>query len=114
MDELLRMIARAVFFAGGLYIIGDAALGAYHAHDGARATAALVFFPFTFLVHPWFAGLFWLQWAVLGSYWASILFETGGRRVAPVAAARPAPARLALVRTGGGPWESPVGPSRAR
>ncbi|MBI2462543.1 MAG: hypothetical protein HYV61_13825 [Candidatus Rokubacteria bacterium] len=115
MGELLRMMARAVFFIGGLYIIGDAALGAYHAHDTARAVAALVFFPFTFLVHPWFAGLWWLQWAVVGSYWASVFLGTGGRRVEPVAVAgRAASPRLAFARTGAGPWPSPLGPSRAR
>lgn len=75
MGELFRLAGRGVFLIGLVYIVGHAALASYLAHDYAMMAAKIFFFPITFLLHPWFAGLWWLQLLSLAGYWASTLFS---------------------------------------
>ncbi len=67
----LMWLGRGVFWIGLVYIVGHAALTSYRANDFVMLVAKLIFFPITFLLYPWYVGLWWLLLLSLVGYWAS-------------------------------------------
>lgn len=67
----LGLLGRGVFWIGLFYIVGHGALASYRAGEMGMAVAKVIFFPITFLLYPWFTGLWWVLLISLAGYWAS-------------------------------------------
>ncbi|MDI6891520.1 MAG: hypothetical protein QMD08_00775 [Actinomycetota bacterium] len=73
MRILIGLLGRLVFWVGLIVIVGHGALASYRAGDLVMAILKVVFFPFTFLLYPWFAGLWWLFLVSMVGYWLSTI-----------------------------------------
>lgn len=67
------VLGRLVFWAGLAAIIVHAIAHFLDTGDTAMAVAGAIFFPITYLIYPWFSGLWWLLLISLGGYWLSTL-----------------------------------------
>jgi hypothetical protein len=71
MRVFIGLIGRLVFWIGLILIVGHAALASYQAGEIGMAVLKVVFFPVTFILYPWFAGLWWLFILSMIGYWLS-------------------------------------------
>jgi hypothetical protein len=71
MRTVIGLIGRLIFWCGLVFIVGHAALASYRAGQTGMAVAKVIFFPLTFLIYPWYAGLWWLFFISLIGYWLS-------------------------------------------
>jgi hypothetical protein len=56
----LGILGRIVFWIGLIIIVGHSTLISLDQKDYIMVILKLIFFPITFLVHPWGSGLWWL------------------------------------------------------
>ena len=68
---IIGLISRIVFWIGLVYIVGHAVVYSYQIHDYGMSILKLVFFPLTYFIHPWTAGLQSIFIISLVSYWIS-------------------------------------------
>ena len=71
MRVIVGLIGRVVFFIGLLYIVGHAAVTSWRAGGHLWAILEIAFFPLTYIIWPWFSGLWWALLGSLVGYWAS-------------------------------------------
>ena len=74
MNKSIGIIGRIVFWLGLIYIVGHAALFYYTTGEIVTVGMALIFFPFTFFLYPWFHGLWWIFVISIIGYWLSTFF----------------------------------------
>lgn len=80
MRILLGIAGRIVFWLGLIYIVGSAALHFYLSGKLGYAIASIVLFPLTYMIFPWFFGL-WYIWIIsIIGYWVSTVIG----RIEPV------------------------------
>ncbi len=80
MRTVIGLIGRLVFWLGFLYIVGHAVLWSYVIHDYGAVVLKLVFFPLTYIIYPWYSGLWWVWLLSMVGYACSTLIG----RMAPV------------------------------
>lgn len=71
MKIIIGIIGRVIFWFGFIYVVGHAAYYYYSTHQVGMAILALVFFPITFLVYPWFHGIWLILIISIIGYWLS-------------------------------------------
>lgn len=69
----MARFGRFVFWAGLVIIVGEYVLVQFAIGNVFMAILGLIFFPITYLVSPWFTGLWWLLLLSLAGYWVSTL-----------------------------------------
>jgi hypothetical protein len=78
---VLALLSRAVFLLGTLVIVLTATVDAWQSGNPLLALAALVLFPITFFVYPWFTGLQLVWFVSLVAFWVSnVAAASAGRR----------------------------------
>jgi hypothetical protein len=73
MRLVIGLFGRLVFWIGLVTIVGHGAISSYRAGDFVLAILKVVFFPITFFLYPWFAGLWWLFLISMVGYWSSTI-----------------------------------------
>lgn len=73
MRIVIGLIGRLVFWIGLIVIVGHAALASYRAGEMGMVILKVVLFPLTFLIYPWFSGLWWLFLLSMVGYWLSTI-----------------------------------------
>ena len=68
---LIGFAGRAVFWLGFLFIVGHALWASYIAGNMGMVVVKVFFFPITYLVYPWYAGLWWILLSSIFGYWIS-------------------------------------------
>ncbi len=72
---LLRIVGGGVFGIGFFIVIGHAVWSSVLEGNWAMVVLKLVFFPLTFMIWPWFSGLWYLFLLTLVGYW---VYQIGG------------------------------------
>jgi hypothetical protein len=69
--KLIGVLGRIVFWIGLIYIVAHAVLYSYRMHDYAMVVLKLIFFPLTYIIYPWTAGIWWIFIISIIGYWTS-------------------------------------------
>ena len=70
---MIPLLARLIFWALFLYLIGHGVVSSFSDGEFAMAVGKLIFFPLTFAIYPWTAGLGSLFIVALVAYWVSTI-----------------------------------------
>ncbi len=73
--KIIGLLGRLIFWIGLIYIVGHAVIYSYLMHDYVMMVLKLVFFPLTYIIYPWTAGIWWILIISLLSYWASTFLK---------------------------------------
>ena len=68
---IVGIIGRLVFWAGLVFILIHAVMESYRAGDFLMLVLKAIFFPITFLIYPWTAGLWYIFIISVVGYWIS-------------------------------------------
>ncbi len=71
MRLFVGIIGRLVFWAGLIFIVGQSALVSYLQTDYGTLIIKIIFFPATYLIWPWYSGLWPILIISLLGYWVS-------------------------------------------
>ncbi|MGO9118723.1 MAG: hypothetical protein ACLQPD_14090 [Desulfomonilaceae bacterium] len=73
MRAVIGLTGRLVFWLGFLYIVGHAIIWSYLMHDYVGVVLKFAFFPLTYMIYPWYSGLWWVWLLSMVGYSASTL-----------------------------------------
>lgn len=68
---MVAVLARGVFWILAVYIVWHAVAQSFGAGDPAMGVAKVLFFPLTYFIYPWTAGLVGVFIASMVAYWVS-------------------------------------------
>ncbi len=71
MRAVIGHVGRLVFWLSLVYIVGLSLVTSYRAGDYGAVVLKAIFFPLTYLIWPWFAGVWWALLLGLLGYWLS-------------------------------------------
>lgn len=69
--RVIGLLGRIVFWICLILIIADSVVYSYLTHDYVMMVLKLIFFPVTYVLHPWTSGLWWLFIISIIGYWVS-------------------------------------------
>ena len=73
---LIGLAGRTIFWLGFLFIVGHALRASYITGNMGMVVVKAFFFPITYLVYPWYAGLWWVLLPSIIGYWLSTFIGT--------------------------------------